>query len=297
VNGSPEIAVPSLRIRLSHWRALLWRFHTLPLADRVFGAPASPCILKRPFCGFDLHLDVSRSNVQRLLFLEGERFIGERRLLRRLLRPGSRVADVGANIGYYLLLVESVIGPGGTIACFEPEPENLVELERNVQANRLGNARIFPVAVGDSHGTVSLRSGINSGVAVNGSGDLTVPIRRLDDVLAEPVDFLKVDVEGFEGFVLAGARRILQEHRPALFVEIHPGLLAVPHTVEGILGLLAELYPRIHLFEISPQRGLLEKLNARYLGRPVRPVPDREILLADCREGRREEPFWAVSGL
>jgi FkbM family methyltransferase len=266
----------------------------LALAHRLFDATASPYVLKRPFCGFELLLDVSRSNAQRLLFLEGERFVGERRLLRSLLRPGLRMADVGANIGYYLLLAEGAVGPSGTIACFEPEPDNVAELRRNIAANRLQNVQVFPVAVGDTEGTVSLRSGINSGVAADGSGDLTVSMCRLDDALASPVDFVKIDVEGFEGQVLAGARRLLRDDRPVLFVEIHPGFLAAPYTVDGILGLLAEHYPKVQLFEIAPQVGLLAKLKARYLGMGIRQVPDRESLLADCLGGRREEPFWAV---
>jgi FkbM family methyltransferase len=279
---------------LSRTWAFLWRFHTLPLAHRLFDGMAGPCVLKRAFCGFDLYVDVSRSNVQRLLYLEGERFMAERRLLRRLLRRGMRVADVGANIGYYLLLAEEAVGPGGSVTCIEPEPNNVAELHRNCQANRLENVEILPVAAGGTDGDASLRSGINSGVVAEGAGDLEVPIRRLDSILTSPVDFVKVDVEGYEGHVLEGARRILSDHRPVLFLEIHPGFLAAPHTVKGILGLLAEHYTRIELFEISPQAGFLAKLKARYLGRPIRAVPDREMLLAACREGRRNEPFWAV---
>jgi FkbM family methyltransferase len=294
MRSSAQISPTPLRARLGRLRAFLSRFHTLPLAHRLFDRMPAPYVLKRPFCGFDLHVDVSRSNAQRLLFLEGERFIGELRLLRRLLRPGMKVVDVGANIGYYLLLVESLVGPGGTVACFEPEPDNVAELRRNVEANRLENVRVFPVAVGNANGTVALRSGINSGVTADGSGDLRVPICRLDDVLTSPVDFIKVDVEGYEGQVLKGAELILRRHRPALFIEIHPGFLAAPYSVDRILGLLGEIHPRIELFEISPQRGALAKLAARYLGRAVRPVSDRETLLAACRAGRREEPFWAV---
>ncbi|HEX9945109.1 MAG TPA: FkbM family methyltransferase [Thermoanaerobaculia bacterium] len=284
----------SLRLRLGRLRAFLWRFHTLPLAHRLFDGTAGPRVLKRPFCGFDLHVDVSRSNPQQLLYLEGERFVPERTLLRGLLRSGMRAVDVGANIGYYLLLLESAVGAGGSVACFEPEPENLRELERNIRANRLENVQVFAAAVGAEDSRISMRTGINAAVAGTGEGEFTAPLTRLDSALTSPVDFVKIDVEGYEGHVLEGARRILRDDQPALFVEIHPGFLSAPYTVDQILGLLAEHYASVRLFEISPQAGFLEKLKARYLRQAVRPVPDREALLASCRAGRREEPFWAV---
>lgn len=281
--------------RAGRLRAALWRFHTLGLAHRIFDGLESPCILTRRFCGHTLFVDVARANPQRLLWLEGERFIGERRLLQRLLRPGQSVADVGANLGYYALLFAAAVGPAGRIACIEPEPDNLTELRRNLEGNRLRQAEIFPVAVGASSGTVSLRAGINGAVAEDGSGEIQVPLRTLDELLAgRRVDFIKIDVEGYEGQVLDGAVRLLETQRPTLFVEIHPGFLAPPHTVDSLLGRLGELYSRIELWEIAPQATFARKLWARYLGGTVRPVPGREALLADSRAGRRHEPFWAV---
>jgi FkbM family methyltransferase len=283
-----------MRLLLGRLRASLWRFHTLPLADRLFAGVAPPHVLERSLFGLRLRVDVARGNPQRLLYLEGERFMPERAVVRRLLRPGMRAVDVGANVGYYLLLIESAVGPGGSVACFEPEPENLRELARNVEANRLENVRVFAAAVGAEDGRVSMCLGINAAVAGEAGGDFTVPLLRLDSALEGPVDFVKIDVEGYEGHVLAGARRLLREHRPTLLVEIHPGFLASPWTVDGILAELREVQPRIELLEIAPQRSFGEKARARYLGRPVRSVPDPEGLLADCRVGRREEPFWAV---
>lgn len=282
------------RLLLGRLRAFLWRFHTLPLADRLFAGLSAPHVLERRLFGFRLQVDVARSNPQRLLYLEGERFMPERELVRRLLRPGMRAVDVGANIGYYLLLIESRIGPGGTVACFEPEPDNLRELERNVRANRLENVRLFPTAVGAEDGSVAMRTGINAAVAGAEGGDFSVPLVRLDTALDGPVDFVKIDVEGYEGQVLAGARRLLREHRPVLLVEIHPGFLAPPATVDGLLAELRGVQPNLELLEIAPQGSFGEKVRARYLGRPVRRIPDPESLLADCRAGRREEPFWAV---
>lgn len=283
------------RLRWARCRAWLWRFHTLAYADRLFAGVPGPALLERPLFGHRLQVDVARANPQRLLYLEGERFVAERGLVRSLLRPGMRIADVGANIGYYLLLFANGVGPGGTIHCFEPEPDNLAELRRNVAANGLTNVQVHPVAVGSADGAVALRPGLNGAVAeTGGPGTLEVPLRRLDSVLTGGVDLLKIDVEGYEGHVLAGARELLRSHRPALFVEVHPGFLAPPFTVDQVLGLMELPGRSLELYEIALQRGLTGKLAARY-GSGVQRIEAPEPFLEDCRAGRREEPFWAVS--
>jgi FkbM family methyltransferase len=200
--------------------------------------------------------------------------------------------DVGANIGYYLLLLARAVGPDGTISCFEPDPDNLIELERNVRLNSLTNVRVYPAAVGAQDATVELRGGINSAIAAG--GEIRVPLLCLDSTAKRPVDFLKIDVEGYEGHVLAGARQVLTQDRPNLFLEIHPSFLASPYTVDEMLRELGRLYERIELHEIAPEESFGDKLRARYLNHGVRRVADPEALLATCRAGRREEPFWAV---
>ncbi|MGH9363606.1 MAG: FkbM family methyltransferase, partial [Thermoanaerobaculia bacterium] len=115
-------------------------------------------------------------------------------------------------------------------------------------------------------------------------------------LLPQGVDLLKVDVEGYEGQVLDGAERLLREHRPVLFLELHPAAIAAPHSVDGIVERLAPLYPDLAAYAPADQRRSSEKLAARYLpGAAVRRVEDLAALLADCRGGDRNEPFWLVA--
>lgn len=288
----PDRGLAPWHLRQAQMRAFLWRFQGLTLARHLFDGIHGPCVLRRRLFGFEHAVDVARGNPQRLLFLEGERFIAERHLVLSLLRPGMHAVDVGANIGYYLLLLARAVGPGGSISCFEPEPANLVELERNARLNALPGVRIIAAAAGAEDSSVRLRGGINSAVAAD--GELRVPLVRLDSVLTTPVDFLKIDVEGYEGNVLAGAQRIVREDRPHLFLEAHPGSPAPPHTVADLLRTLGAFYERIELYEHAPQARLQDKLRARYLDRGVRRIPDAAALLTACGEGRRREPFWMV---
>jgi len=287
---------PPFWARLARLRAFLWRFHTLPFAERRFAGVSPPCVFARPFAGRTLHVDVSRTNTHRLLYLEGERHVAERALLRRLLRPGMRVVDVGADIGYFLLLFEQSIGPAGSIVCLEPEPDNARELERNIRANSLTNVEFLRLAAGDEDGLVSLSPGINGVVKPDGSGSLTVEIRRLDSLLRDRVDFLKIDVEGFEHHVLLGAERVLRDHQPTLIVEVHPDLLPRPEVASEIFRLLTAAYPIVEAYRTAMPRHYWKYVTTRYWQHGLlERLPDLDALAEACASRRQVDPFWVVA--
>jgi len=298
-SGGPSPPRVPLRFRAARLLSGVWRFRMLPRARRVFRGVSAPCPVERPFFGYRLRLDVSRSDAHRLLYLEGERFIVERRLLSRLVRPGMRVVDVGANIGYYLLMFERFVGPAGSVVCIEPSPPNLEELERNVSANGLSNVMVHRVAVGGEEGTTGLRDGINSGVTDGEDGAYEVPLRTLDSLLDEGVDFVKIDVEGYEAAVLQGAQQVLARDRPVLFVEFHPHLVTrFGSSLEAVLGAIRPHYGQVSCYELPPagRGGALRTLATRYLGRdPVARIGDLDALARECAGGRRRT-FWIVAG-
>jgi FkbM family methyltransferase len=285
------------RLKLHGARAIAWawRFRTLAFANSLFRSDTGPMILERRFFGYTLHLDVSRSNAQRQLYLVGERFMGEAALLEELMAPGATVVDVGANIGYYALHSARCVGPTGRVVAFEPEPDNLVELRMNVDRNRLRNVEVHAVALGAHRGQVPFARGINGGVLdSHAAGDIVqVSIVPLDEALEGRVDLMKIDVEGYEGEVLSGARRTIERWRPNLFVEIHPRLMAPGHSAAAVLDFLHRYYPGVRLYEPSRQGGFLQKLAERYLGRGIRPLEGTEAVKASCREGK-QDTFWAI---
>lgn len=283
-----RIALP-----ISKASAWIWRFRTLAFAEGVFRRYTSPHILKRPFFGYTLHLDVSRSSAQRQLYLVGERFMSEAALIKSLMDPGATVVDVGANIGYYVLLAARCVGPSGHIVAFEPEPDNLVELRMNVEANQLNNIEVHPFAVGARKAEVLFARGINGGVRDSAAtNEVSVPLVTLDDALNRRVDMVKIDVEGYEGEVLAGAESTIKRWQPNLFVEIHPRMMQAGHSALGVLDFLHRHYPDVRLYEPSRKQGFAQKFSERYLGRGVSPIAEGDAAKS-CRQGT-QDTFWAV---
>jgi len=157
------------------------------------------------------------------------------------LREGDRFADVGANVGAYSLLAAAA---RAEVIAFEPVPATFAHLSENVRLNHLEDrVRLFQVGVGRSPGRVRFtadRDAMNRVVAppgMNGTpdhsaaptgpappGTVEVPVEPLDGYTADsPPAVIKIDVEGFETEVVAGAAATLRS----------PSLLAVIMELNG----------------------------------------------------------------
>jgi FkbM family methyltransferase len=150
-----------------------------------------------------------------------------------IVEAGWTCADVGAHVGNITETLVRLVGKHGRVVAFEAHPSNAAELR-----NRFRRARAVEVvnaAVGDGTAErLALYAGRNDnstewnvvGHDVEGKPtrlELEVPALALDDWFARetPLHFVKIDVEGAEGLVLAGMRRLLREQRPVLAVEFH----------------------------------------------------------------------------
>ena len=155
----------------------------------------------------------------------------ELRQLQRLLSPGDVFIDVGANVGLYALKAARLVGPAGRVLALEPGAEAYGHLASNLALNAFGWAEAIKVAASDRAGEAVLHhvplgqdpqafSLIPNARALDGETVETVTLDSLVERCGlRRIDLIKIDVEGAEPLVLAGAREVLASLRPAVIFE------------------------------------------------------------------------------
>ena len=141
---------------------------------------------------------------------------------RKYIRPGSVVVDIGAHIGTHTATFSHVVGDQGRVYAFEPQLKIFSELLLNMELNGRRNISFHRVALGNTNQWVEMNPHSDSnegGISVGMSGD-RVEMMKLDDFHLKNVSIIKIDVEGYEMEVLAGARETIRKNRPVIFLEI-----------------------------------------------------------------------------
>lgn len=142
----------------------------------------------------------------------------ETRSLLGLARPGDRVLDVGANIGYYTVLLAERVGPRGRVFAIEPSAQNHAVLDANTTAwQQEGRVRLFRAALSDKPGSAELflsthNAGMHRlyGSVVCAGASERIETLRGDDLGLAPLDLIKIDIEGYEPFALQGLKATLR---------------------------------------------------------------------------------------
>lgn len=229
-----------------------------------------------------------------LLVESGDLEPGTRALIQKILRPGQTFLDIGANVGMHTLAAAQAMHKRGRIVAFEPSPETHSLLSKSVWINGLAHmTETHQAAVSDRPGEQQLHLGATSGhhsLYRLDSGEpehglVHVPVVRVDDVIESgaPVDLMKIDVEGAELEVLAGAVSTIR-HNPnaALIVELGVShLVRTGHTIRSWLAAFQELgfvFKAIH-----PESGQLLEWGETEL----QAVPSINLLFA-----RPSHPAW-----
>jgi len=224
-------------------------FRMLPLMRKLGAVP-----VRMEFePGVVLLLD-PQDYIQRLMVIERGWQVELFQSIQDGLKDGSVFMDVGANIGYDSIRASRRVGKTGLVIAFEPSPVALRQFRANLEASRVGNVIVQPVACTDREQTLTLYEGGMSELASlsrrnAGGGDhvdtFTVQGRPIDNVVRdlklERIDVIKIDVEGAEAAVLKGAMQTLSRFHPRLIVEIIPEKLAeMGAKPEDVLSLIKE---------------------------------------------------------
>jgi len=189
-----------------------------------------------------------------------------------LLRPGMTVIDVGANVGYFSVLMGKAVMPGGRVIAFEPTKHFRSLCERNICRNAVSVVELRAEALSDEKGETEIAIGSASAtlhwpsVSPLPRMNEVIKTSRLDDLFDElrltALDFVKVDIDGHEPAFLRGAERTLRTYRPVLVIEFAQHCLyeAASSALE-LRAQLAELgYELVSEKTMKPYRSELEFL-------------------------------------
>lgn len=185
-------------------------------------------------------------------------------LFELLCAKDAQVLDIGANIGMTALAL-SQICPRGRITAIEPVPRNFEYLKRNVSESGARNIKLVNFALGSSEGEILMQGhpsnfacsfvADNYTIPANDHFAERVPVKRLDDVFPElaldRLDFVKIDVEGFELEVFAGAKDILNAYRPTVFLEMNHWCLNIYRkiSIPEFRERLIQIFPCVYAID------------------------------------------------
>ena len=171
---------------------------------------------------YKMYVDTSDVGVASHLMLDGYWEMWNTEAIVELVRPGMTALDIGAHCGYFAMLLGDLVGPGGRVIAFEPNPPIARLLRRSVAINGFdGRTTVHEIALGDQHAVATLMVPDNepkNAHVVTGDahveGALTVPVERADTIPGVlQADFIKIDAEGAEEAIWRGLSGVLASGR------------------------------------------------------------------------------------
>jgi FkbM family methyltransferase len=199
----------------------------------------------------------------------------------RTVRPGGVAIDVGANYGYYSLLLADLVGPEGKVYAVEPNPDVAPLLRRSIALNGFAaRTQVCEVAAGAVDGATATlfapehepKNAALAAAPPGGPGAMhQVTIRTLDSLVTDGrrIDFIKIDAEGGEEAIIEGMAGILRDQRPPMVLEFNAARYADPAT---FLQRLIRIYGALRHVDfdgsatpVTPERVLTEHFGEDWL--------------------------------
>jgi FkbM family methyltransferase len=218
----------SFRKRVKH--RLIEISRSIPIFRRVVIALVKKRAITIPSgAGEGLRFNIAGQNIG---YAAGTNEMPVQMALVQCIRPGDVFYDIGANIGFFTVIAARLVGPGGRVYAFEPVPQNVSALRRNIRLNQFEQVQVMECAVSNHSGEGELllaNWGGGSALATASTppdqiGKITVALASIDQLLADekiaPPAIVKIDVEGAELQVLEGMHQAIQAHRPLILYEL-----------------------------------------------------------------------------
>ena len=237
-----------VRISLKLMDAIEYKYYSV-FSDNGF--------YKKEIQGSLMYLKTDDPGISKELLLTGVHEERTTEMVKRELKTGMKIIEVGANIGYYSLLEASIIGDRGKVFAIEPVVENYDLLKSNIKLNNSGNIIPYNFAISDKagKGDFFLTDESNWGSMVDPESDfispsmtkklqkrhnekITVETKTLDDFIEDEgideVNLIRMDIEGYEIQALNGMKKTLESSRNLrLLIEVHNKIFTDPKESLG----------------------------------------------------------------
>jgi FkbM family methyltransferase len=157
-------------------------------------------------------------------------FLDEIDKIKQYIKHGDTVIDVGGNLGFFVLILNELVGIKGKIYSFEPSSLMKNKLAATIQNNNIRNVTIVNLALGEAEGSTTLhynpkQSGLSSIVSDFEKNSLSEEIKittlnKFSENIPGRVSFIKIDTEGYEPQVLKGATELIIRDKPTIYIEL-----------------------------------------------------------------------------
>ncbi len=196
----------------------------------------------------------------------------EIKFLKQIIKNGDTVLDLGANIGVYTLIFAKLVGKSGHVFAFEPDPTNFEILSKNVKENKHENVTLVQKAVSEKNDKIKLfvskRNHASHRIfdSEEKRNSIEVDVITLDTYfkkIKNPINFIKMDVEGVEGATLLGASNIIKNSKDlVIMMEYFPKWIRkYGMNPEEILDSLIE--KKFKLFNINQKEKKIFPINLK----------------------------------
>ena len=177
------------------------------------------------------------------------------RIIKNEIKDGMICLEIGCNIGYFALVESKLVGKKGKVIAIEPSPINFQCFQQNLILNKISNVIPLNFAIGNTDTTtqsfVSNSSNWSKVIeqpssSISEKNLVTVQLKKLDTFVVEnglgKIDFIRMDIEGYENKAYEGMTDTIKQYRPKILVEIHSQLLGKEKTIEFLNKLKADGY-------------------------------------------------------
>ena len=230
---------------------------------------SSKCIIQRKYFKIKFF---GNSEASRLIWTDNNYVLDIEEFVEDYLKEGDVMIDIGANIGLVTLTSSSIIGQQGKVYSIEAHPTIFQNLLENIKINNRNNIYTFNTAIGNKTGNVifsNIRSDTMNSVEIEDSDGISVAMKKLDDlpITETSISLMKIDVEGYEKFVLDGGMKTLEITNCVYFEAIEKLYNKYGYTKKNIIEKMEK-----HGFKIF-------EINNKILS-PINEKTDQQDLLA-----------------